>query len=155
MEHVRAAKKEWMQSEAGVFRREQAPAISRAIARTLKTCQAELNPLMNQHPSRWDAKKVETALTRLREQKETASEVLQHLPNRPYKDQAVEAARVKGGEALRASIDLCDVAIAYVEAGEKLTRKDEKRLEVQFGKVDDLGREWEDLLETLPREKER
>jgi membrane associated rhomboid family serine protease len=140
-------------TEAGLFLRDQADSVNQAINRTLRTAQAKLNPLLNQHASRREAKKVEEAIAAMREQKEAVDAVLQRLPERPFRDEAVENARLKADEALRACLKLCDVATVYLEAGERAKHADEERLTEQFGKVDDLGNEWKTQLNKIAAEK--
>jgi hypothetical protein len=149
LRQVQATGKVWQRIEMATFLDNEARPITTVAAETLDTCQKHLNPLLNQHASRRDPKKVEAALAALEERKKAIEEALQRLPERRSADADLKAAREKAGELLRAAAELCDLATAYLRKGEKAKRADEDQVANQFGKVDDLWDEWRKLIETV------
>jgi rhomboid protease GluP len=139
--------------EATTFRREVGDPVSDVVARTLKVCKKHINPLLDRHPSRWDAQQVENALAALQKQEESAQEARELLSAVTSKDKNIALARDKGLEALQEGTKLLEVSLRYVRLGEKKKNADEQRIVDQFGKADDAEHEWLVHLKKLGQEK--
>jgi rhomboid protease GluP len=148
LRQAQATQRPWQRLETASFLDREAGPISRVTDQTMETCAKHINPLMNQHVSRRDPKKVEVALAALEEQKEAIDAARERLRGRRFTEASLEAAREKSDELLGDCAELCDTATAYLRKG-KSTRGDEELLVKQFGKVDDLADGWRKVIDNL------
>ncbi len=111
--------------------------VTRAAERVLRLCEVRLNPLLDQHPTRRDAKKVQAAIDAFSEQEKALRKLLE-APRGEQGEKLAESAQ----PLIQTSIDLCEQARAYLEAGEKAGRADDKKIEKLFKEVDDLSDKW-------------
>jgi hypothetical protein len=147
--HLRQAQvtqRVWQRLETASFLDDHESPTTKLVAQALVTCQKQVDPLLGQHPTRRDEKKVAAALTALEERKEAIEKARSRLPARRFADPDLEAVREKAGEMLRAGADLCDVAADYLRKGAKAKRADEDQVVKQFEVVDDLLHEWSKLI---------
>jgi rhomboid protease GluP len=149
LRQAQATQRPWQRLETASFLDNEANPVLKVAARTLDVCGQQLNPLLNQHASRRDAKKVEAALSALEEQKEAIDAAQARLRSRRFPQASLETARESGDELLGACAELCDLATAYLRKGEGARRADEDQVVMQFSKVDDLWDSWRQVIDKL------
>ncbi|HTU92754.1 MAG TPA: rhomboid family intramembrane serine protease [Gemmataceae bacterium] len=148
IEHARLTNTAWLNVEDKHFENRYSTAVLRAARKARTVYQEQARPLLEIHPTRRDAAKVEAVLPILNEQQRELNALAEKLDRAgPYVSHEAEEARQIGGEYVRAIAEWFAEAEHLLRVGEKRTDKDRQALRQKQEKVEDMRRQWNDLFE--------
>ncbi|MHB1423545.1 MAG: rhomboid family intramembrane serine protease [Gemmataceae bacterium] len=148
IEQARLTNPEWQKIEDKHFEQRFYPAIHHAANKAREMYQEKVEPLVEMHPTRRDAAKVETALPIVSEQQQELKTLAEQLANtRPYVSPDAEQARHIGREYVQAMAELFAEAEHNLRVGDKRTDKDRRTLRQQEEKTKEMRAKWKDLFE--------
>jgi membrane associated rhomboid family serine protease len=133
---------------------EEAPFVRRylrliqAVTKAAAAAYRQVEPLLEQHPTRRDAGAVAKVLPVLAERQRELSTLADRLARSgPYRDEDAEGARQAARDYLAGSARLLDLAQRCLRAGDRRTGKEEEELQQQANRVDELRKAWLQCLE--------
>lgn len=136
----------WQEVEKGYIKDHISPTIRRVTRKAREVYQEDVEPLLEMHPTRRDAAKVEAALPILGEQQRELSALAEQLDRAgPYVSRQAEEARQVGQDYVRSMAEWFAFAEHLLQLGDKRTDKDRHALRKHEETVEDLREQWEDL----------
>lgn len=146
IERARLTDRNWQMVEDKHFEECLYPAVHRAARQARKVYRDEVEPLLEIHPTRRDAAKVEAMLPTLEGQRHELDEVAEQLDRaHPYVSHEAEEARQVGRDYVRSMAELFAAAEHLLQVGDKRTDKDRQARFEQEEKVKDMQQKWQDL----------
>lgn len=140
LQHSRETSRPWQTLQRAAFLQTFGRPVARAMDGVLVLCEKQVNELIEVHPTRRDAAKVEAALTALEQAYGEVEALLDEVErSRLAPDGGTREQALAG---LHATAALCEAAENYLRLGPKARRPDEQRLSDRFRTVDDLRAEW-------------
>jgi membrane associated rhomboid family serine protease len=153
IEQAQLTNKDWQKVEDNLFETRFAPAIRRAVQKARVAYADTVEPVLEIHPERRDAAKVEAALAVLSEQQGKLNAVAEQLARAgPYGSPEAEDARRVGGDYVRSVAEWFAEAERILRIGVKRTDKDRQALRQQQQKVEDARARWKDLFQGKGRD---
>jgi membrane associated rhomboid family serine protease len=148
IEQARATDEKWQQVEEEHFRDRYRQRIQEAGDKAADVYDEDVAPVLEMHPTRRDAAKVEALRNIVVEQQRELSALAERLANAgPYHNPETEAQRQAGHDYVAAMAELFAQVEHMLRIGEERTDKDKQGLQSQGRQVLQLREDWEKLLQ--------
>ncbi|HTU18745.1 MAG TPA: rhomboid family intramembrane serine protease [Gemmataceae bacterium] len=146
--HARATDPRWFAVEDKQFMDRHATPVLQAMKKAWEVYFEKVKPVLETHPTRRDAAKVDAVFPIIEEQKRALTSRADELARAgPYHSAEAEEAREVGREFVLATVELFNLAEHLLHLGEDRTDKDRRALREQEKQVEEKRREWRNLFE--------
>lgn len=148
IERARATDPRWFAAEDKQFEDRYARPILKAMRKAREVYFEKVEPVLETHPTRRDAAKVEAVMPIIEEQKRELTSQADELAHAgPYHSPEAEEARAVGRQFVLATVELFNLAEQLLEKGEQRTDKDRRALREQQQQVEERRKEWTSLFQ--------
>ena len=148
IERARLTNPEWQKVEDRYFESRFRPAVLRSAKKADEIYREKVESILEMHPERRDAAKVEEVLPILNEQQQELNAVAEQLAHAgPFGSPEAEEARQVGRDYVLSLSEWLAAAEHMLRIGKNRTDKDRRELRQQEQNVKDIRRKWNELFE--------
>jgi membrane associated rhomboid family serine protease len=143
LRHAQHTEPHWRERQDQAFQDQLRPHTDDVTKEAWNFFDTKVGPQVERHPTRRDAAAVADALGQLPQERDALARLIRELDAAGHlAREGMEERRIAGRDYAQALIDLFDLSEQCLQAGEKWPRKEERRLEEQTRRTEDLGKAW-------------